>query len=218
MTEAPVTPGALARPPSPAVAPDAEVALLPRLLGALFYRPPAVLEMRPLLDQLPHLPDLFPWRNVEAVRLECLRMPDWAAQAVQLEFETLFEAQGNRIAPPWGSVYLDRDNLLMGPSTARYRDFLSRNGLSFAARNREPEDQFGLMLLAFAWLLEAGRPQAARDLLEQHLMPWSGRYLERLRDNGVSPAYAWLAGVAGQWLEDLRATHDLHPATPRLFY
>lgn len=194
------------------------VALLPRLLGALFYYSPTAPQSQPLVEQLPHLHELFPWRDADAMRRRCLRMPDWQAQGLQEEFETLFEAQGNMIAPPWGSVYLDRENLLMGASTARYREFLRRNALHFAAQDQEPEDQFGLLLMALAWLLENDRRPAARELLEQHLMPWSGRYLERLRDNPVSMAYAWLAEVTCQWLTDLQALHDLHPAQQRLYY
>ena len=73
--------------------------------------------------------------------------------------------------PPRGSVYLEKDNLLMGETTADYRAFLQSQGMVFTDREREPEDQFGLMLLACSDLLAQGDNVAANRLLEAHLLP-----------------------------------------------
>ncbi len=84
----------------------------------------------------------------------------------------------------------------MGETTADYRAFLQSQGMVFTDREREPEDQFGLMLLACSDLLAQGDNVAANRLLEAHLLPWGFRYLELLQRNTVSAFYARLAIVA----------------------
>ncbi|MQI61531.1 dehydrogenase, partial [Escherichia coli] len=102
--------------PSPAV--------LVRILGALFYYSPTRPEVRALFDCLPTLDEIYPWRDPRQVAELC---SDWSIPDEELhlwQFSVLFEGQGEMPAPPWGSVYLEKDNLLMGDSTAEYRKFL----------------------------------------------------------------------------------------------
>ena len=120
--------------------------------------------------------------------------------------------------PPWGSVWLERDNLLMGDTTAEYRAFLHSQGMTFNSRQNEPEDQFGLMLLACSAILDAGKDAAVNQLLEVYLLPWGYRYLERLQGNRVSPFYARLAAVTSRYLQDLQQQRALQPAVKRLYF
>jgi TorA maturation chaperone TorD len=46
------------------------------------------------------------------------------------QFSVLFEGQGEMPVPPWGSVWLERDNLLMGDTTAEYQAFLQSQGMT----------------------------------------------------------------------------------------
>ncbi|MEA9392116.1 molecular chaperone [Acerihabitans sp. TG2] len=194
------------------------VAVLPRLLGALFYYSPGTPEIDNVGVELGRLPDLYPWVDKHALTVLCAQWVLPAADDFNYQFSVLFEGQGEMSAPPWGSVYLDQKNLLMGDSLARYRTFLRQQGLSFSGQHNEPEDQFGLMLLALAWLLEQDNNGAAKVLLEQHLLPWSGRYLTLLAANTVSDFYARLARIADIWLQDLRQRYDLHSTAPRLYF
>lgn len=50
-------------------------------------------------------------------------------------------------------------------------ELLQSQGMVFTDREREPEDQFGLMLLACSDLLARGDNVAANRLLEAHLLP-----------------------------------------------
>lgn len=128
-------------------------AVLPRILGALFYYSPERPEVKALFDCLPTLPELYPWRDRGHIESLCASwlLPD--DDALTWQFSVLFEGQGKMPVPPWGSVYLEKDNLLMGETTADYRAFLQSLGMVFTDREREPEDQFGLMLLACSDLL-----------------------------------------------------------------
>lgn len=87
----------------------------------------------------------------------------------------------------------------------------------FTDREREPEDQFGLMLLACSDLLARGDNVAANRLLEAHLLP-SIPLSELLQRNTVSAFYARLAVVATCYLQDVQQQQGLQPENKRLFF
>ena len=194
------------------------LAVLPRILGALFYYSPGRPEVKALFDCLPALPELYPWRDPAQVTQLCESWPLPDEESLIWQFSVLFEGQGDMPAPPWGSVWLERDNLLMGDTTAEYRAFLQSQGMAFDARQSEPEDQFGLMLLASSALLEAGKDAAVNQLFEAHLLPWGYRYLERVQDSAVSPFYARLAAVTACYLQEMELQRALQPAVKRLYF
>lgn len=194
------------------------IAVLPRFLGTLFYYPPAHPDVQAIVMNLSALPALCPWAKSNEIERLCRHWPVPEAEAFSWQYSVLFEGQGEMFAPPWASVYLESDNLLMGESTVRYRAFLRQYGLSFTGTQQEPEDQFGLMLLALAALLEQEQEQAAYQLLETYLLPWSDRYLERLLQNPHSPFYAQLAAVTRLLLQGMQHHYGLQPETSRIFF
>ena len=51
-------------------------------------------------------------------------------------------------APPWGSVYTDKDMVVFGASTMQLRDWMRRNGIAIEkGESDEPEDHIGTMLV-----------------------------------------------------------------------
>ena len=193
-------------------------AVLPRILGALFYYSPERSEVRALFDCLTELPDLYPWQDKHQISRLSDRWPRLDDAALAWQFSVLFEGQGAMPVPPWGSVYLERDNLLMGETTASYRTFLHTQGITFAGEQSEPEDQFGLMLLAYSALIEQENEVAACILLESWLLPWAMHYLGLLQSNEISPFYARLAEVTVLYLTDLQQQLDLQPEQKRMFF
>jgi len=193
-------------------------AVLPRILGALFYYSPERSEVRALFDCLTELPDLYPWQDKHQISRLSDRWPRPDDAALAWQFSVLFEGQGAMPVPPWGSVYLERDNLLMGETTASYRTFLHTQGITFAGEQSEPEDQFGLMLLAYSALIEQENEVAACILLESWLLPWAMHYLGLLQSNEISPFYARLAEVTVLYLTDLQQQLDLQPEQKRMFF
>lgn len=119
------------------------------------------------------------------------------------DFTELFEGVGDMKTPPWGSVYLDRERVLFGESTLEYRQFLSDQGVDLNTGIREPEDQFGLMLLAYAFLLESGNVKAADKLMTSHLLPWGMVYLSLLNKVSHNQFYSELAQDILFWLQKL---------------
>ncbi|OCF94743.1 TorD/DmsD family molecular chaperone [Gilliamella sp. wkB308] len=178
---------------------------LAKIIGAFFYYSPRSETVKPLIEALLHIDQLANWQNPELIHQQCQKLKvELTHQDLDYHFSLLFEGQGEMLAPPWGSVYLDQEKLLMGESQERYRAFLQQQGVMLSTGMNEPEDQFGLMLMAFALLLEKNQPQTANQLLNEHLFTWSTYYLNQLKQNQISPFYAALAVIAEQYLEMLQ--------------
>ncbi|MCX8650923.1 molecular chaperone [Gilliamella sp. B2776] len=177
---------------------------LAKLLGAFFYYSPNSETVRPLIDGLLHIDNLANWSDYKLINEQCqilanqIQTPD-----LDFQFSVLFEGQGNMPVPPWGSVYLDQEKLLMGESQERYRQFLQQNGLTLNSGMNEPEDQFGLMLMAFAILVEKKQFVVAKQLMTDHLLLWSSTYLNHLKQNEISLFYQALAVITEQYLQML---------------
>ncbi|MCW8113453.1 molecular chaperone [Yersinia intermedia] len=197
---------------------------LPRILGACFYYPPQSDTVQRLWPLLPQIAELFPWSNPAKIARYCQQMPSIQPEQLEYDFSILFEGQGEMPAPPWGSVYLDKENILMGDSTLQYREFLSTFGLVNQSTIREPEDQFGLMLLAWVHLIEqqpVTKPpsgEAALVLLTEHLLPWAYRYLELVSSSQTEhQVYPLLAKITECYLQTLQTELGLFPQPRELF-
>lgn len=193
---------------------------LPRILGACFYYPPQSVTVQRLWPLLPQMADIFPWSNPAKIADYCQQLPAISPEQLEYDFSVLFEGQGEMPAPPWGSVYLDKENILMGASTLQYREFISTLGLVNQSTIHEPEDQFGLMLLAWVCLIEQQQPtdEAAIALLTEHLLPWAYRYLELVKNAQVEyPFYPLLAEITECYLKTLQAELGLFPQPYELY-
>lgn len=202
---------------------------LPRILGACFYYPPQSATVQRLWPLLPQMADIFPWPNPAKIAHYCQQMPAISPEQLEYDFSVLFEGQGEMPAPPWGSVYLDKENILMGASTLQYREFLATLGLANQSTIHEPEYQFGLMLLAWVYLIEQqpvssqqsnNNQQDGADivLLTEHLLPWAYRYLELVKNAQVEyPFYPLLAEITECYLKTLQAELGLFPQPYELY-
>lgn len=175
---------------------------LAKLLGAFFYYPPTSKQVAGLIDGLLQLDQLANWPNQQLVTEQCQILSTQIQHPeIEYQFSLLFEGQGIMSAPPWGSVYLDQEKLLMGESQERYREFLQQQGLTLDTGMNEPEDQFGLMLMAYAILLEKQQLAAAQQLMTEYFLSWAPMYLDCLKQNQVSLFYRALAIIAEQYLQ-----------------
>ena len=128
------------------------------------------------------------------------------------DYQQLFEGCEKMPAPPWGSVYLDRERVLFGNSTLKYRQFLTKNALQLDTGIREPEDQFGLMLLALASLIESqASQQVIEEFLAVHLLPWAYYYLSLVEQHSQTEVYRLLARSTRQWLQQVEKTFGVVP-------
>lgn len=111
-------------------------------------------------------------------------------------FQRLFIGPYALPSPPWGSVWLDRENVLFSESTLALRQWMRENSIQFEMQQNEPEDHFGSLLLMAAWLAELGRHNECEQLLAWHLFPWSSRFLEVFIENAEHPFYLALGKLA----------------------
>lgn len=188
-----------------------------QLLGQNFYSRPTV-ENEQVRATLKQLPELLNWPEKDKITQQIDSLPQWDIGELEYQYSVLFEGQGEMPCPPWGSVYLDKENIVFGESTTDYRAFLRRNGIEIKREYREPEDQFGLMLLALSQLLESGNSDAGMTLITEHLMPWGERYLELLSNNNVSEYYASLAKVTKELFDLLQREFDYSVTTKALYF
>ena len=140
----------------------------------------------------------------------------------------LFLGIGMPLAPLWGSVYLDEENLLQQESTIAFKKFLHRCHLSYVRSEKQPLDHLGICLAALAILTERCLDpdqvvieQAAKDvrsLLSEHLMPWADRCLELTWEHSKTPFYLAMAKLTHKFLHHMQTLSDAPKPARKLFY
>lgn len=139
-------------------------------------------------------------------------------ETIYSDFQLLFEGCDIMPAPPWGSVYLDREKVIFGDSTLRLREFLSSHNMLLDTGMREPEDQFGLTLMALANIIEQTNDKTiAGDLLKDHLLPWAYHYLALAKETSLTQVYRALLVLTEDWLKQLQIEMKITPHEYRLY-
>ena len=194
------------------------IAVLPRVLGTLFYYSPTSEQASSVISSLSELPTLLDWQDPGLIEKAARQMCSVAPEQLTYQFSLLFEGQGHMPAPPWGSVYLNQENLLLGETSLDYRRFLAEHQLALDTQLNEPDDQFGLMLLAMAYFMEAENDDAVETLLTVHLLPWAGRYLELVAEVDETGFYRALAQVAKAFLGEVAAAYEVSAELRQLHF
>ncbi|CEO40962.1 molecular chaperone TorD family protein [Photobacterium kishitanii] len=132
--------------------------------------------------------------------------------------DELFTGIGEMKAPPWGSVYLDKEAVVFGDSTLHYRQFLLQCGIEFEAKHNEPEDQFGLMLMVIASLIEDKKFDAVAELLSVHLLPWAPHYLALFQQAAPVGAYRELADLGQSFITAVAQQFNAIAAPHKIYF
>jgi len=175
------------------------ISLTSKVLGAMLYYPPASDEVQPLIALLktsdwgPLWP--FATAEIKAQAAELFAQIDEAEESAGQAYQRLFIGPYALPAPPWGSVYLDKESVVFGDSTLALRQWMRENHIEPLLTQAEPEDHIGLLLMMCAWLAE-NSPSLLNEFMAQHLLPWSGRYLELLQQKSEHPLYQGVALLA----------------------
>ncbi|OUO87599.1 DMSO reductase maturation protein DsmD [Gordonibacter sp. An230] len=138
------------------------------------------------------------------------------ADALVWEYRRLFVGPAPKPAPPWGSVYTDRECVVFGASTLELRAWMRTRGIARLGGEREPEDHIGLMLALMAWIAR-NRPADLDDYLRLHLLTWAPHYLDELAEAASHPFYEGLARLTGITLEGIRVERGLEVTVPRFY-
>ncbi len=164
------------------------------------------------------------WPFVDApLAADCLsRMQEGLADGLDApalvdEYRRLFVGPAAKVAPPWGSVYTDKDMVVFGASTLALKAWLRCHGVSVAkGESDEPEDHIGTMLSLMGWLAQ-NKPDALCEYLQSHLLTWAGHFLGIVEAESAHPFYRGLAALTGRTLDGIQGELGLEVETPRFY-
>jgi TorA maturation chaperone TorD len=190
----------------------------------LFLADPKEPEFAALHIQLERLPSLaeWPFGAEETLAVAYVLMGEGLAKmdgnkGLAREYQRLFIGPHHFNAPAWGSVYLDKDQVLFGASLLELRQWMRENGITINDDKREPEDHIGKMLVLLGWLATE-KPELLRVFLARHLMPWAPRYLELLREDACQPFYEGLALLAQDTLKEITRHLGVEVTMRKLYF
>lgn len=132
------------------------------------------------------------------------------------EYRRLFVGPGPKAAPPWGSVYTDRESVVFGEATLALRQWMRACGVRRLGQEAEPEDHIGTMLSLMAWLARE-RPELLDEYLADHLLPWAPHFLVVMGEQAGHPFYRGLAALTRLSLEGIRDQRGLQVTEPRFY-
>lgn len=136
--------------------------------------------------------------------------------ALVWEYRRLFVGPAPKPAPPWGSVYTDRECVVFGASTLELRAWMRAHGIARTVDEKTPEDHIGLMLALMAWIARE-QPADLAEYLRLHLLTWAPHFLEQLAEAAGHPFYEGLARLTASSLEGIREALALEVAYPRFY-
>ena len=180
------------------------VALSARTLGALFSFAPDSEQAAPLVAALRagSWRSQWPYAVTDGLAALFAREDD---EPLPEAWQRLFIGPWALPAPPWGSVWLDKESVLFGDSTLALREWMRATGIALSEQRSEPEAHFGPLLLLAAWLCESAQDEAFNQLLAWHLLPWSGRFLSVFVAEANQPFYQALGQLAQETLAQWQA-------------
>lgn len=132
------------------------------------------------------------------------------------EYRRLFIGPAEKPAPPWGSVYTDRECVIFGVATLELRQWMREQGIELHMNGDEPEDHIGLMLLLMAWISQH-RPEVLEEFLRVHFLTWSSHFLDELAEAARHPFYEGLAKLTKASLEGIQAHLAIEVVYPRFY-
>lgn len=192
------------------------------ILGTFFYSDPVSDKAAAAFAWLEDEASSQEWlygRPDAAGELDCMRAAfrSRGADGLHKAYNRLFVGPHRLPAPPWGSVYTDPEGVIFGNKTLAVREWLRRNHVTLHLEEYEPEDHFGIMLMMVAWAAVNDVPENEIDeLLEDHLLTWSRRFLDRFIEGADDDFYSSLGRLARLTLDDWTMRFDLHPEPVRL--
>ena len=187
-----------------------------RLLSACYYQPEEAFLEEGVFGQLKSaMAILAPDREPEVAAMED-EFRESGCDELLLDYTRLFLGPFGILAKPYGSVYLDGENIVMGESTMRALAFYREGGFEVAEDFPEMPDHVALEL-EFLYLLNFRRggeidagEQARLDglkrgFLEEHLGRWIGELADAMRNGAKTRFYRQLADMTEMVvLEDMR--------------
>lgn len=158
----------------------------------------------------------WPFVEADVARPALAKMTCGASDEQLWEFRRLFVGPAKKAAPPWGSVYTDRDKVIFGRSALALHEWMGAHGVKRTAEPGMPEDHIGYQLACMAWLAR-NKPALVDEYLQLHLLTWAPHFLDELREATTHPFYRGLAELTRATLAGIADARGLEVAEPRFY-
>lgn len=132
------------------------------------------------------------------------------------EYRRLFIGPAPKPAPPWGSVYTDKECVVFGLTTLDLRHWMRTQGIARTTDEHTPEDHIGLMLALMAHVAR-NKPEALDEYLQKHLLTWSSHFLDELAEASAHPFYRGLSRLTKASLEGIKDERGLSVTYPKFY-
>lgn len=198
-----------------------EVSACLSVLGAAFSNDPKKAEHADYYEGLARLAEEGDWpcglseETGRAFSLMAHGLED--RDSLHRAYQRLFIGPGHIAAPPWGSVYLDRNCVLYGSSLFDLREWMHAHGIEVHWNKKEPEDHAGTLLFLAGWVVQE-KPSLLTELLSEHILPWLPTFLDELEKSAESPFYEGLARLARETIAAIAKETGAQAASKRIYF
>lgn len=191
------------------------------LLGTALVKSPKTEDFAMALDALRGIDLVFDWPfGSEGDLAACARLfsqgEEEGPHDLLKAYTRLFRGPAALPAPPWGSVYMDRDQVMYGWTWVELRNWMRASGVVGTYEENDPEDHLGRLLLMAA-SVAAERPDLFGELMSDHVLCWSGHFLDQFCERAASPTYAAVGLLAKATLGDLGQMLEIEPPARKFF-
>ena len=173
------------------------------------------MDVESMASQWPYLPS----EDVAPLLRELQRGAAADRDELARSYRRLFVGPQVLAAPPYGSVYTDRDMVVFGEATLVLRAWLRRVGIGVSDLDGAPEDHIATMLSLLGWMLRV-KPQRVDEYLQGHLLTWAPHYLDLLEeaaDDESAPFYRCIAKLTRETLRAMQRDREIEVALPRFY-
>ncbi len=203
-----------------------QVMFVGQTLGLFYLEDPLKGEGGPAFEAIKDLDpekaaEDWPFVKKSAAFASLTEMQEGLAEGIDSEdlvwaYRRLFIGPALKPAPPWGSVYTDRDGVVFGKSTLDLNTWMKNKGIQRLQDEKTPEDHIGLMLLQMGWIA-GNRPELLEEFLRLHLLTWSSHFLDQLVAATTQPFYRGLAGLTKASLEGIQGELGIVVEYPKYY-
>ena len=144
-------------------------------------------------------------------------LPQWTKvdwEKLRQEYQRLFIGPGSLPVPPWESVYVSEERIILDEHTLAVREIYREWGLEVAHVNQEPDDHIGLELEFMAVLTKRGLHcshtenqhlltqilETQHTFLTNHLFSWVDQFCSMLVRSSKHPLYRGIAMFMPEYL------------------
>jgi len=127
---------------------------------------------------------------------------------VEFIFNRLFVGPSALEAPPFASIYLDTEPLVMGKTTIQVRKMYASIGLESPWKNQLPDDHISLELDAALAMNHVAQESFSNEIAEirsrfvAHMDAWVSQFVDSIYNAPSShPAISFAAGCLSYWMK-----------------